>query len=547
MSRQMTKLTFVKAGEPLAVMGAATRTMARQGDALVVGPDDTWGNPLFADRALEEADFHIHARLTLDTLSGDGASFLLGGFYHYPSSRPEGNRTLRISFDDEMASYDPYRLEPDSRIVYGMTERRAPWSSAERTIAGRTTDFIEAGKPFVIDVGLTGSELSCRIDGREILRTVIRQKGWIFGCGDGGWPVCFGFLPDGGVMRVHELSAEGTFAEVFLPHQDVWTLGHEGYFTYRIPSLCTTTRGNLLAFAEARRSDFRHVWGWRKDWNPDDVHCVMKRSCDGGRTWSPQRVLLARGTHYEARDPSPLVDRDTGTVFLMLRGPYLMTSDDEGKSWSGPRSLRHSVPDGAGMLSAGPANSGIQLRHGPHAGRLVYAVEGGRNVGVVYSDDHGETWQLGGMTEGGNAHEPQLTELTDGRILVNARDHTENPGRLICISDDGGGSFETQYDDRLPSKACQASLMRLHGADGLTEATVAPILFCGPGKGRSRLTVKWSNDECGTWAGSRIVYAGQSAYSAMTTLPNGEVGILYERDGYRRLSLARFRPDWLTG
>jgi hypothetical protein len=32
----------------------------------------------------------------------------------------------------------------------------------------------------------------------------------------------------------------------------------------------------------------------------------------------------------------------------------------------------------------------------------------------------------------------------------------------------------------------------------------------------------------------------------MTVLPDGRIAVLYEKDGYRRLSFAAFTLDWLT-
>lgn len=530
--------TFVTDGEPVAAFGAAENPRSENG-ALILEPNAAWGNPLFANLALKESDFHIRARLTLDELGDTGASFIIGGYYHYPCSRPEGNRTFRIVFDDESTTYDPYRLETDARIVYGMTECRAPWSEADKTVTAKTSDHIKAGNPFDFEAIQTGSDFIVKINGNEILKTTLREEGRIAGSGDGGWPVCFGFLPDRGVIKLHDFQAFGDVAEAFADCDDVWTMGRDGYFTYRIPSLATTPRGTLLAFAEARRSDFSQAWHWSREWNADNVHCVMKRSKDGGATWSEQRVISGSGQNYEARDPSPLVDAETGHVLLLTRGPYLMKSEDDGETWSPPWSLRHLLDDNWDMLSPGPANSGIQLRRGAHAGRLMYAVEGGENVGVIYSDDHGETWSLGWMTTGGKFHEPQLTELSDGRVLVNARNHTDNPGRLIAVSADGGNRFETRFDDRLTGVTCQTSLLSFDLPEDSNRENERLHVYCAPGEGRTRLILKTSDDDCENWTVPRLIYEGHSAYSTMTELPDGTLGIIFEKDGYRRLSFLR--------
>jgi len=544
------KEVFVKDGEPLSVLGAAAGRALREGDALVISPDDAWGNPLFAGRALAKDDFHIHARLTLEKLGGTGASFLFGGFYHYPCSRPEGNRTFRVSLDDGIETHDPCELGTDSRIVYGMTRSRAPWKDAKREVVAKTADHIEPGRAFTIDLRRKGREAVFEIDGSEVFRTDLAAEGRVTGADDGGWPACFGFLPDEGVIRLHDLHAEGVFSRESAGHRDVWNMGHDGYFTYRIPSLCVTPGGAVLAFAEARRSDFSRAWSWgpRWDsWNADSVHCVMKRSEDGGSSWSEQVSILARGIGYEARDPAPVVDRETGEILLITRGPYIMKSRDDGESWSEPDVLEGLSRGAIGHLTPGPANSCIQLRNGRYAGRLVLALGAVKTgeVGVVYSDDHGGTWTLGEMSSGLQAYEPQVVELADGRVLVNSRNHSERPGRIISVSTDGGCSFREHLDERLPAKLCEASLLSCAGSAEKPGAGTPPIAFCSPGDGRRALTVRLSDDDCESWSHERVIYSGQSAYSAMAVLPDGRIGVLYEKDAYRRLSFVRFPLSWI--
>ena len=533
---------FVTAGEPVAVMGSATKDMVREGPALIILPDGRWGSPLFADRSLNQGDFHIHASLTLDKLEGSGASFLLGGHYHYPCSQPHGNLAFRISLDDDIEVHNRDRLDTGVRIVCGQTGRRAPWTDAEKVVAAKAPDHIQPGKPFQLDWVQKGEDFSFRIDGCEILHSSLGDA--VSGPSDGGWPICFGFLPDRGLIRLHDFWAEGDFCRPELEHTDVWSMGHDGYWTYRIPSLCVTPEGSLLAFAEARRFDFTR-WDWRAHPNADEVHCVMKRSADGGITWSGQQVVLASGRTYEARDPSPVVDHETGELFLLTRGPYLMKAENDGETWSEPRWL-DVLPEGIGAFSPGPCR-GIQLTKGNHKGRLVVPVYGRRGdssiCGVIYSDDHGKTWGLGGMTVPATA-EPQLVELSDGRLMLNSRTKMAQPGRHISISSDGGASFsDHRLDASLPSAGCEASLMSTAAPARGQGDCAGRLLFCGPAEGRRKLTVKMSDDDGGTWPTSLPIYPGCSAYSAAALLPDGHVGILYERDAYRRLSLVRLPLD----
>ena len=55
---------------------------------------------------------------------------------------------------------------------------------------------------------------------------------------------------------------------------------------------------------------------------------------------------------------------------------------------------------------------------------------------------------------------------------------------------------------------------------------------------RANLTLHASTDGGGTWTPVATVYAGAAAYSALAPLGGGGVGVLFERDGYARISFA---------
>ena len=167
---------------------------------------------------------------------------------------------------------------------------------------------------------------------------------------------------------------------------------------------------------------------------------------------------------------------------------------------------------------------------------------------LVYSNDHGQTWKLGGIAAPGTP-ESTVVELVDGAVMLNMR---RGP-RSVAISQDGGETFPTtKRDPALPGPDCQATLCRYSWPDDANRGGKSRILFCNPAtqargeNGRRGMTVRLSYDEGESWPIERLVYAGYSAYSAMTVLPDGRIAILYEKDGYRRLSFAAFTLDWLT-
>jgi hypothetical protein len=92
---------------------------------------------------------------------------------------------------------------------------------------------------------------------------------------------------------------------------------------------------------------------------------------------------------------------------------------------------------------------------------------------------------------------------------------------------------------------CQASAIRWtppedDGRDWILHANPAS-------ESRERMTVKASPDGGASWPFERVVYPGAAAYSSLAQLPSGEVLLLFERDGYERITLARVLPFWKSG
>ena len=63
---------------------------------------------------------------------------------------------------------------------------------------------------------------------------------------------------------------------------------------------------------------------------------------------------------------------------------------------------------------------------------------------------------------------------------------------------------------------------------------------------RHRLTVRLSYDEARTWPVSRLLYKGSSVYSSLANLAGGRIGLLFDRDNYRKITFAQITLGWLT-
>ena len=60
------------------------------------------------------------------------------------------------------------------------------------------------------------------------------------------------------------------------------------------------------------------------------------------------------------------------------------------------------------------------------------------------------------------------------------------------------------------------------------------------------MTVRISYDKGKSWTEGKTIYEGGSAYSTMTVLTNGDIGLLFEKDNHQENAFVRFTLDWLT-
>jgi len=339
---------------------------------------------------------------------------------------------------------------------------------------------------------------------------------------------------------------------------DLFVGGEGGYSVYRIPALVTTVKGTLLAFAEGRKN------GW------DDhghIEILLRRSSDEGSTWTQPQVVKKDGANA-LNNPTVVVDHDTGTIWLVfirtstqkfknieeiakasdrVSDMWVMHSDDDGVTWAGPRDITPSVNQRDwNRIVPGPG-IGIQLR----SGRLIIpCTHFHGDVGsdhIIYSDDHGKSWRLGGSIEG-RMDEDQIVELADGSLMINMRNYNEKGHRAIAISQDGGLTWsQAASDPALIEPTCEASLIRYTSSPHFAKNR---LLFSNPASSdRVRMTVRLSYDEGKTWPVAKLLNGGGSAYSCLTVLPDMQIGCLYERGRHHaaeRVTFARFSLQWLT-
>lgn len=359
----------------------------------------------------------------------------------------------------------------------------------------------------------------------------------------------------------------------------------EGYTLMHCPALLLSRKGTLLAFAEGRT-------GNGNDWAAMDL--LMRRSSDKGEHWGPVTILVPHTQGVPTSNITPIADQD-GRIHLLYQvdysHAYYISSDDEGHTWSKPVDITYAFDQfkpeyNWKVLAPGPGH-GIQLT----GGRLVVpvwlcqpdpAIAGGDHrpscIATIYSDDHGKTWKRGDIiADNGdvavsgdtirNPSESTITQLADGRVLINARNESSPNRRLVAFSPDGAHHWtKPAFDTALFEPVCMASTIRL--PENNQSNGKARIVFVNPDsradpkvirkrqpvyRPRENLTARLSYDGGSTWPVKKVLHAGGSGYSDLAAGRDGTIYCIYEIQdgGYNhwqyRVVLRRFNLAWLTG
>lgn len=339
---------------------------------------------------------------------------------------------------------------------------------------------------------------------------------------------------------------------------EVYRAGEGGYHTYRIPALIVSTKGTLLAFCEGRRNSASDT---------GDIDMLLRRSLDHGKTWQPVQ-LLADFNEDTIGNPAPVIERKSGKIFLLLtsnpgkvneaqirqgisqresRTVWVMDSKDDGVTWTKPVEITSTTKrEDWTWYATGPGN-GIQLA----SGRMVIPCDhnrrdGGRYSHVVYSDDRGASWKIGGLAEL-QTNESAVAELKSGVLQLNMRSYHGKNRRAVQESKDGGLSWgPLRMDEILIEPTCQASLIT---TTGLGRKSNGRLLFSNPAATtRTRMTVRLSEDDGRTWKYEKVLHEGPAAYSSLAVLKDKSIAVLYERGDarpYERITFSRFSLDWI--
>lgn len=381
-----------------------------------------------------------------------------------------------------------------------------------------------------------------------------------------------------------------------------------GESNYRIPNVIVANDGTVLAFCNDRKNTL-------KDHAQDTtLVCARKKP---GKFWEKPEELMAHPSICCLLG-SAVQDYETGTSFAFVKrkiardefsgfskeelaklqeedairakesgvelGFFQLCSTDSGEHWHlekmtvEPLVFTHINGErvSAPMNTHGSAH-GIQLRHGPHRGRLLCPArifagsykkwEEIRNHvynNAAYSDDHGKTWKVSSPVQLGTG-EGTLIELENGEILYNSRAYFGDGKRYLAKSVDGGATYADCGTDSFLQEetrmGCNASFLRVERADFgeklgekyLPKDADSVTIFVNPrAEARRNMTACVSFDEGKTWKVAKTFYEGACAYSSLDFSREDKHFYLAYEKGVEKpytlgIAMAEFDLEWLLG
>jgi sialidase-1 len=331
----------------------------------------------------------------------------------------------------------------------------------------------------------------------------------------------------------------------------------DGVHTYRIPGIAATDKGTLLAVYDIR---YKHSGDL-----PANIDVGLSRSTDGGKTWEPMKIIMDMGAPHENNgvgDPAILFDPVTKKIWVAAlwskgnrsiagsepglsadtTGQFvLVSSDDDGRTWSQPYSITNQIKDPKWHLYFNGPGNGIAMANGTLVFPSQYWDESRKpgipHAALIFSEDHGKSWKSGSGAKS-NTTESQIVETTAGTLMLNMRDN-RGGFRSVATTTDLGTTWVEHHTsfNALPDPVCMASFIK---ARVKVKGHLKDVLFfSNPNttSGRYNLTIKASTDLGESWQPEHELLLDDRksfGYSALTRIDDETIGILYEgsRDLY---------------
>lgn len=346
---------------------------------------------------------------------------------------------------------------------------------------------------------------------------------------------------------------------------EIWRIRGDAISLYHVFGLVTTKSGVVLAFCEAREG------------NGGDAGCAhhiyMRRSMDAGRSFEDNVVLFSGAEGICYVNPTPVLDESTGRVYLFYAincenrrsDVYLTYTDDDGLTWA-PSVWMQAAFDNTDIPRPfhlpGPGH-GIQVKDGPYAGRLIVpfwhrakgvevpATARGYCTSMLYSDDHGSTWQNGaycGMA--GYLGETRIAQTSASTLVLQGR-NVDSPYRYQMWSMDGGVTWsEPEPMPVEKANVCDAGLLSFSDGGKMRNALLVSRVGTLEKRRDMEILISLNGGESYEMKFQMPPGDAMPGYSDLTLLHDGCIGVLHVRSDhvlFSRISLSTLTNGWYNG
>lgn len=316
---------------------------------------------------------------------------------------------------------------------------------------------------------------------------------------------------------------------------------------YRIPAMILDQNGNIVVAADRRYNS-------NSDLGNHKIDVSIRRSLDGGRTWSEQNIIATGDgktqANYGYGDPA-LARTQSGRLICVMaagstmywngmRNAAICLSDDNGITWTRPRQLytshftdavngkTNSLGFYANFISSG---KGLTTSDGTVMftnNCLTYENKNSPQCYILSSNDNGENWIMGPANAYAGCDESKLEQLNNGDLMVSVR---QSGNRGFNTGSADATKWDTQWrNGQISGNACNADILYYsRSTNGERDIMLHSYI---KSSARENLTLAMSIDQGITWHDFMNIQPGGSCYSTMQRLNDGSVAILYEDESY---------------
>lgn len=305
---------------------------------------------------------------------------------------------------------------------------------------------------------------------------------------------------------------------------------------FRIPWMTVTTQGTIIAGCDVR---------YNNGGDHSFIDLGYKRSTDGGQTWSEPKIAIRNkrvdATYSRVMDGTILCDTYDNKIYLLGNSferrninwtqstnskdsdwdVLLAVSTDDGQTFGEPISLRHLGGSDVSMWLGG-VGTGIVMGNGtlvfPIQVSFTEKVTNGSystKSGIIYSTNHGTTWQMCQSFVDAPSSECTIVEY-DGKIILNARSDGNKNRRIFYTTDMGNSwaSMRELSENTAQYNSCQGHMIKLPYKDHRQEECV---LFSHPtGANRNALGLSILNARMSRFTSLGVIYPwGYDGYSCL--------------------------------